>query len=339
MNRLHKASTLAQQNGLLFALVALIATFSLMSDRFLTVSNFSVIFLQVAVIGIVAIPGSMLLLAGYVDLSVGAIAVLSAVIFGQVMAADGNLLVAALAGIVVGAGWGALNGYLIAVLGLSPIIVTLGGLAGARGAAELITQGFTTYGYGPVFSLLGNGKLYGMPVPIVIFVIITLIGLHVWYRTPYGRHMVAIGGAKETAAELGIPTRAIPFWLYTVSGLAAAVGGLIIASELDGAAISIGTGLELEVLTAVLLGGVSFSGGRGSLLVVLFGVLFIGVLDNGLVQVNVSPYFERCAIGIALVAAAGLDILYQRLERLKIPNEVAEPAEPNTAVAAGGIAK
>lgn len=339
MRRLHRTAAWAQQNGLLFALLALVAAFSWMSDRFLTVSNFEVILLQVAVIGIVAIPGSMLLVAGYVDLSVGAVAVLAAVVFGQVMAAHAPLVVALLAGVAAGAAWGALNGCLIAVFKFSPIIVTLGGLAGARGLAELITQGFTTFGYGPTFALLGNGKLLGAPVPILLFVAVTLTGLHVWYRTPSGRHMVAIGGARDASAELGIPTRAVPFWLYVASGLAAAVGGLIIASELDGAAITIGTGMELEVLTAVLLGGVSFSGGRGSLIVVLFGILFIGVLDNGLVQVNVSPYFERCAIGLALGSAAGLDILYQRLERLRISDDAADRVEPGSALVANEAAQ
>jgi ribose/xylose/arabinose/galactoside ABC-type transport system permease subunit len=311
----------AQRNGLFFALVILIAVFSMMSGRFLTIPNFTVILLQVAVIGIVAVPGAMLVLAGYVDLSVGSIAVLAAVVFGQAMEWGVGLPVALLIGVGAGAAWGVFNGYLIAFLNFSPIIVTLGGLAGARGVAELFTQGFTTFGYGPVFALLGNGKLLGIPVPIWIFAVVFLVGAHIWYRTPYGRHMIAIGGARETAADLGIAIRAIPFWLYVGSGLASAVGGLIVASELDGAAVTIGTGMELEVLTAILLGGVSFTGGRGSLFGVLFGVLFIGVLANGLVQVNVSPYFERVAIGIALVLAAGLDILYQRLDRLKVPVE------------------
>jgi ribose transport system permease protein len=139
--------------------------------------------------------------------------------------------------------------------------------------------------------------------------------------------MIAIGGAKDTAAELGIQVKLVPFWLYVASGFASALGGLIVASQLDGAAVTIGTGMELEVLTAILLGGVSFTGGRGSLFGVFFGLLFVGVLSNGLIQINVSPYVEQVAIGAALCGAAALDMLYQRLERLQVPVEQ-EPAEP-----------
>lgn len=328
----------AQRNGLLFALIILIAIFSLMSGRFLTVSNFTVILLQDAVIGIIAVPVAMLILilSGFIDLSVGSVAVLSAVVFGEAMSAGLGLPVAVLAALVTGAAWGALNGYLIAVLGFSPIIITLGGLAGARGLAEFITEGFTTYGYGPAFAFLGNGKLLGVPVPVVIFILVFIVGLHIWYRAPAGRHMVAVGGARETAAEMGIAVKALPFWLYVASGLASAVGGLIFASQLDGAAITIGTGMELDVLTAVLLGGVSFTGGRGSLWGVLFGLLFVGVLANGLVQINVNPYFEQVAIGLALGGAAALDKLYQRFERLKIPIEdEGEPVVSNVQPAGG----
>ncbi len=335
MTRQH-IMTWAQRNGMFFALLLLIALFSVMSSRFLTVPNVTVILLQDAVIGLIAVPGAMLILCGFVDLSVGSIAVLGAVAFGQAMEAGFGLPVSLLIGLGVGTAWGALNGYLIAILGLSPIIITLGGLAGARGMAELLTQGFSTYGYGPVFAQLGNGKLLGVPVPIILFTVVFLVGLHLWYRAPLGRHMIAIGGARDTAAELGIRVKAIPFWLYVASGFASALGGLIIASQLDGAAVTIGTGMELEVLTAILLGGVSFTGGRGSLFGVLFGLLFVGVLANGLIQVNVSPYFEQVAIGLALGGAAGLDMLYQRLERLRVPVENDPETGDTAARPAGG---
>jgi ribose/xylose/arabinose/galactoside ABC-type transport system permease subunit len=316
-----------QKQGLLIALVVLIVFFWTSSERFMTSSNIAVILQQVAVDGLVAIPGAMLVLAGYVDLSIGSVAVLSAVVFGEAMQAQLGLGPSILLGLGAGTAWGAVNGYLIAYLGLSPIIVTLGGLAGARGLSLLITHGFTVFGFGPVFAHLGNGMLLSVPVPVWIYAVAFLIGAHVWYQTPYGRHMAAIGGARDAAQALGIKARAIPFWLYVASGFAAALGGLILTSELDGASVSLGLGMELNVLTGILLGGVAFTGGRGSLFGVLFGTIFIGALSNGLIQINVSPYFQQVAVGMALVMAAGLDILHQRLDRIRF-HEEDQPAEP-----------
>ena len=310
-----------QKRGLFFALVILIVFFWATSDRFMTASNITVILQQVAVDGLVAIPGAMLILSGYVDLSVGSVAVLSAVVFGEAMAAHFGLVPSLVLGIATGTAWGVFNGWLIAYLGFSPIIVTLGGLAGARGMSQLITKGFTQFGFGDVFALLGNGKVVSIPVPVWIYAIAFLIGAHVWYQTPYGRHMAAIGGARDAAKALGIKVKAIPFWLYVASGFASAIGGLIVTSELDGASVSLGLGMELDVLTGILLGGVAFTGGRGSLFGVLFGIIFIGALNNGLIQINVSPYFQQVAVGIALVLAAGLDILHQRLDRIRFHEE------------------
>jgi ribose transport system permease protein len=330
-----------QKRGLFFALVILLVFFSLTSQRFMTAPNIAVILQQVAVDGLVAIPGAMLILSGYVDLSVGSIAVLSAVVFGEVMAAQLGLALAVVAALLTGTAWGVFNGYLIAYLGFSPIIVTLGGLAGARGLSQLITKGFTQFGFGDVFAFLGNGSVLSVPVPVWIYAIAFLIGAHIWYQTPYGRHMAAIGGAIDAARSLGIKAKAIPFWLYAASGFASAVGGLIVTSELDGASVSLGLGMELDVLTGILLGGVAFTGGRGSLFGVLFGTIFIGALSNGLIQINVSPYFQQLAVGIALILAAGLDILHQRLDRIRFHEEEAAtaPAAPDAAAEAQEVAE
>jgi ribose transport system permease protein len=310
-----------QKQGLLVALLILIVFFWSTSERFMTSANIAVILQQVSVDGLVAIPGAMLVLSGYVDLSVGSIAVLSAVVFGEAMAAKMGLGTAIAFALCAGTAWGALNGYLIAYLGFSPIIVTLGGLAGARGLSQLITKGFTEFGFGPLFAELGNGTVFSIPVPVLVYALAFILGAHVWYQTPYGRRMAAIGGAREAARALGIDVKAIPFWLYVASGFSSAVGGLIVTSELDGASVSLGLGMELDVLTGILLGGVAFTGGRGSLFGVLFGTIFIGALSNGLIQINVSPYFQQVAVGIALILAAGLDILHQRLDRIHFHDE------------------
>jgi ribose/xylose/arabinose/galactoside ABC-type transport system permease subunit len=317
-----------QAGGLLVALLVMSAIFTATSGPFLTQSNLLTILLQVSVVGLVAIPGAMLVLTGYVDLSVGSVAVLSAAVFGQMAKVAGLPLAPAITiALLVGAAWGLLNGVLICYFRFSPIIVTLGGFAGARGLAEAVTKDVTQFGFGKTFSLLGNGTVHGMPVPALIFIVVFLIGAYMWYEMPAGRHMAAIGSDKIAARALGVQVRRVPAMLYVLSGAAAAAGGLILTSELDGASVSIGLGLELEVLTAVLLGGVAFSGGRGSLWGVLFGILFVGVLDDGLILINVGPYLANVAIGGVLLAAAGFDVIYQLVERIPVTVEE-EPDSP-----------
>lgn len=308
----------AQRNGLFFALILLSTVFALSSDRFLTRSNLTVILLQVAVIGIIAIPGAMLVLTGHVDLAVGSIMVMTSIIFGEFMANDFPLGVAIVGSLTVATLWGVITGFSVAYIGMSPIIVTLGGLAGARGVAQLISEGQTEYGFGDTFSNLGNGRILDTPFPVWLFVAAIAVGGVVWHGSRLGRHMTAVGSDSTSAESLGVRVRRIPFVLYVVSALAAGVGGLIVTSQLDGSSLSIGRGIELEVLTAILLGGVSFTGGRGSLYGVIFGLLFIGVLSNGLILVNVSPFWKEIVIGAALFVAAGIDVVYQRLERIPI---------------------
>ncbi len=308
-----------QSGGLFVALILLSLFFGSQSARFWISSNLNVILLQVSIVGIVAIPGAMLVLCGYVDLSVGSVGVLAVAVFGQLVKVDhASTLVGVVVALAVGVGWGAMNGVLISYLEFSPIVVTLGGYAGARGAAEAITHDVTRFGFGSSFDALGSGSIFGLPEPGVIFIVLFAIGAYVWYVMPTGRHMTAVGAQKVAARDLGVAVRRIPFILYVLSGVAAAFGGLVMTAELDSASLSIGVGLELQVLTAILLGGVAFSGGRGSLWGVLFGVLFVGVLYDGLVLMNVGPYYADLVVGIVLILAAGSDAFYRRLERMPV---------------------
>ena len=330
------ASRLAayQSGGLLVALIVLSGVFTVISGNFLTRSNLLVVLLQVSIVGLVAVPGSMLVLSQFVDLSVGSVAVLAAAVFGVVVNLDHqSIAVGLVAALAAGAGWGLMNGVLISYLDFSPIIVTLGGYAAACGVAEAITHDVTQYSFGNTFAVLGNGEVGGVPVPAIIFLATFAVGTFIWYEMPIGRHMMATGADKAAARSLGVSVRRIPAVLYICSGLAASAGGLIFTSELDASSLSIGVGLELQVLTAILLGGVAFTGGRGSLWGVLFGVLFVGVLNDGLILVNVGPYYANLAVGAVLIVAAGADAFYQRLERL--PVRVEEEQEDDASASTG----
>ncbi len=317
----------AQGGGLFVALFGLGTYFTIASPAFLTRSNLLVVLLQISILGMVAVPGSMLLLAGKIDLSVGSVCGLGAACFGQFDKIIGLPLGLSIAGaLLVGALWGLMNGILVAYLKFNPVIVTLGGYAGAAGVAQWVTANNTRYGFGKAFAVLGNGTVGSIPVPVVIFAGVFLVGAYFWYETRTGRHLTAIGANTDAAQAVGVPTRRLPCVIYVLSGTAAAAGGLILTSQLDGASVQIGMGLELQVLTAILLGGVAFTGGRGSLWGTLAGILFIGVLYDGLTIINVGPYVAEVFVGAALVVAAGLDVLYQRIERL--PMEVVETAPP-----------
>ena len=311
-------ATWVQQNGVLFALLLMCGFFVSRSDRFLTRGNINIVLLQVAVTGIIAVPAGLLILAGYVDLSVGSVMVLSSVAFGQVFKSSGSVTVSILVAVVVGIAWGLTSGFFVSFLGFSPIVVTLGGLAAARGFAQVWSQSITVSGFGDTFGKLGTGRWFDTPIPIYVAAVVLLMGFYAWNQSAAGRHLAAIGSDEVAARALGVRTKLLPFLLYGLSGLAAAIGGLIVTSQLDGASVSIGQGEELTVLTAVLLGGVSFKGGRGSLLGVLSGLLFLGSLRNGLILLKVGTFWQQVAVGTALFFAAALDVLYQRLERVAL---------------------
>jgi len=319
-----------QGNGIFFAFVALVLILALTSQQFASRRNISVVLLQISALGIMAVPGAMLILTRNVDLAVGSVMVVTSVTFGALVHAGSSLLMASVISMLVAGGWGAVQGYLVAYRGLSPIVVTLGGLAGMRGVAEMISNARTNYAFGPDFAFLGNGEFLGLATPVWLMVVVFLVGYVVWALMPYGRYMTALGSDPVAAHAVGIKTHRLPFVLYVASGLSAGLSGLILTSELDASTLSIGLGMELNVITAIMLGGVAFTGGRGSIIGVLFGVAFIGVLRNGLVLLNISQFLSDVVIGAALITAAGLDVLHQRLERITIvpPEEPAAAATP-----------
>lgn len=302
-------------NALLFALAAMIIYFSWRSPAFLDVGNFRNIGIQSSVIALVAVPSALLILTGAVDLSVGSTTALGAVVAGVLLADGVDPGLAALAGIGAGAAVGMANGVLVCVLGFSSIIVTLGGLTAVRGLAQSLTDQ-PPFGFPEAFLTLGSGSLLGIPIPIVLAAGAFLVGILVLRNTAWGRHIYAIGVNREAAYLSGISTERAPFVLFVFVGAAAGLGGLITAARLDSSpAGTIGTNFELDVLTAILLGGVAFEGGRGTVFGVLQGVVFLAVLQNGLTLLNVSNNGTLLAKGLALVTAAALASLAVRRDR------------------------
>lgn len=297
--------------GLLLVLVGLLVLFSIASPFFLSTNNILNILTAIAVTGILAVPGTMLLIAGQVDLSVGAGTALCGVVVA-LMAPDVGIGVALLLALLVGIAVGLVNGALVTLIGVNSLIVTLGGLAAFRGATYLLADGQTVLLLN--FGFLGTARpLLGIPMPVIIFALVSAIVLLVLRFTVFGRNVYAIGSNPVAARLVGIPSRLVVFVTFAASGLAMAVAGLILTSQLSAASPNAALGLELTVVTAIVLGGASLSGGRGSVIGTIVGLMIIGVLNNGLTLMNVSSYWQQVASGVLLVTAVSFDRVRERL--------------------------
>lgn len=293
---------------LIFALIALAGFYASQSSIFLSFSNVVTLANNAAALGIIVVPFAMLVISGNVDFSVGSTAGLAATVTAISVTQWGvpeglGLLLALLVGLVVGI----INGTLCVVLGFNPIIVTLGMLSILRGLTLLI-QTDQIYGIGPITVGLRSSNLAGLPLTLLLTIAVFLLGAVFLVVTPSGRHLYAIGVNRQAAFLSALPVRALPFMLYVLTGLGASIAGIVLMTRLNGVSpAGTGVNLEFQALTIVLLGGVAFAGGRGSLLGVFVAWLFLATLNNGLTLLNVPPFIQTVAYGLALAVAAALD--------------------------------
>ncbi|MDF0584942.1 ABC transporter permease [Bradyrhizobium yuanmingense] len=294
------------------AAIAILALyFFYKSPVFLTFNNWISISVQIASLMTISIPFAVLLMAGKVDLSVGSMVGLSGVVAGLSFPHMGIIGTVALV-LAVGLAIGLLNGFLVGVLSMSPIIVTLGALTLLRGLAQWLSPS-PLFDFPEAFTFIGYGRLFGLPILTLIMLTVLAVGLIVMTRTPLGRHTVAIGVNERAAYLVGIRVKLTVMLLYGAVGMGAALAGLMTIARINSAPSgTLGVGVELSVLTAVLLGGVPFTGGRGSLLRVALGVWLLGMLSNGLILMNVPTTASLMITGLVLVLAAGLDVLRTR---------------------------
>ncbi|MEY9590710.1 ribose transport system permease protein [Bradyrhizobium yuanmingense] len=293
------------------AIAALAVFFFLKSPVFLSLNNWISISVQVAALMTISIPFAILLMAGKVDLSVGSMAGLSGVIAGLSFPELG-IYGAVVLVLAVGLAIGLLNGFLVGVLSMSPIIVTLGALTLMRGLAQWLSPS-PLFGFPEAFTFVGYGRLFGLPILTWIMLSVLAIGLFVMTRTPLGRHAIAIGVNERAAYLVGIRVKLTVMMLYGAVGIGSALAGLMTIARINSAPSgTLGVGVELSVITAVLLGGVPFNGGRGSLLRVALGVWLLGMLSNGLILMNIRTEAGLMITGLVLVLAAALDVLRTR---------------------------
>lgn len=301
---------LPETAALAVVLVALAIFFATQSPFYLTPNNLLNILVNAAVIGIIAAPGTLLLVAGQFDLSVGS----GAAFIGVVMAwsaSQWGIPTAVLLSIAAGLLIGMVNGFAVTVLGINALITTLATLAILRGLGQVLAGGQTLLLSG--FGDLGNARPFlDIPVPVLILVAVVILMALIMRFTVFGRSMYAIGANPVAARLAGIRTQSMIFGGFLLSGLAVALGGLILVSQLGAASPNAASGLELSVVTAVILGGASLAGGRGTIVGTVLGVLILGTLNNGLTLMNIDSFWQDVARGVLLLAAVGFDQLRLR---------------------------
>lgn len=302
----------------LIALALMILAMGLLSNRFLTPENGWNILRQISVNLCLSIGMTLIILSGGIDLSVGAILALAGAVAagflknGVALPALGSRLEftvngAVVAGLLVGAAAGWFNGLAITRFRLPPFVATLGMFSMARGLTMLWTGGVPITGLGPTFGFLGTGLFLGIPMPVWISGALVVVLVVLTRKTCFGRYIYAVGGNERAARLTGLPVDRIKLKVYTLGGLLAGAAGLIVTARLDSAQPNAGLGYELDSIAAVVIGGTSLTGGRGGVTGTVLGCLIIGVLNNGLFLLDVSPFWQQVVKGFVILAAVAID--------------------------------
>lgn len=297
----------AQALAPVFVLLLICAALSLLTPRFLTEKNLINVVRQSSLNGIVAAGMTLVILTGGIDLSVGSLLAVTSV-FAAGALQDGNAPLTAMAvGVLIGLGFGLVNGLIVTIGDVAPFIVTLGTMTIARGVALIYTNGAPILATDADFRYIGRGSIGFLPVPIVVLIIVYAITYFLLNRTTFGGYIYAIGGNQEAARLSGVPVRVCKTIAYSISGLLAGLTGVILTARLGSAQPNLGTADELDAIAAVVIGGTSLAGGRGGIIGTLVGALIIGVLSNGLNLMNVNAYYQPVAKGLVILIAILVD--------------------------------
>lgn len=297
---------MAVRSATTYALVGLVAVTVLMSfasPSFLSSDNVANILRQVSINALIAVGMTYVILSGGIDLSVGAVMALAGTIAAGLLAGGASGWVALPACLSIGLAVGFFNGLCVARASMPPIIVTLATMGICRGLALLYTGGYPISGLPQWMRWFGSGSILGVATPVVIMVLAYALGAFVLGRTPFGRHVYAIGGNEQATRLSGVRVGRVKLAIYTLSGFMAALAGVVLTSRLMSGQPNAGEGFELDAIAAVVLGGTAITGGRGALIGTLVGAMLLGVLNNGLNMMGVNPYVQTVAKGVIILLA------------------------------------
>ena len=300
------------ESGIFLALVLLIIAFTILSPYFFTTQNFSNILIQSAITIVIASGATLVIASGGIDLSVGSVLCLSGILMAMSVKAGLPAWLSILLGLSAGILMGAVNGFLIGVVKITPLIATLASLSVIRALAYIITDARPIYGFPMSIRVFGTGYLGPIPYAFILAVVVALLLLLVIKRTRIGRYTLAIGGNEEAARLSGVNIWKTKIVIYALAGLCAAVASLILTARLNAAEALAGSGMEMEAIAAAVIGGASLAGGVASIPGTIIGAILMATLKNGLTLMSVQPYFQQLTIGIVIVAAVFIDKIRKR---------------------------
>lgn len=306
-----KLSWLWSEYSVIIAFIIIFIAASVLSPRFLDMNNQLNILMQVSIIGIVALGMTIVMLSGGIDLSVGSVLVLVGVVTVLALNATGSIWIAVLTAFIVGSIAGFLNGIMVAKGRIASFIATLGMMAAARSIALYIAEGGSISGEVSGFTAIANNNLWIFDYPIIIFLIMTVLVYILMHKTRFGRHVYAIGSNEKAALLSAIRVDRIKIGVYSLAGLLVSIAAIIETSRLNSiSSSSSGVQYELDAIAAVIIGGTRMTGGRGKIIGTFFGVLILGILNNMMNLMNVSPHLQGFVKGLIIIIA----VVFQKRE-------------------------
>jgi len=295
------------------SLILLGLLLSILTPYFFTVSNILNVLRQISIIAVLSIGMTYVIITGGIDLSVGSVLALSAVVTALFIKQGLNIYLAIIVGLIVGAVCGYISGTLITSRSnMPPFIATLAMMGITRGLSMVATGGIPIYGLPQQFKFIGGGYVVGIPVPVVIMILLYIIGYINLSYTKGGIYYYAVGGNQEAARVAGINIRKVKLGAYIISGMTAAIGGVILASRLGSIEPLSGQGYELDAIAAAVIGGANLYGGEGSLFGTLIGAMVMGIIRNGLTLLDVSPYWQQVAVGVVIAGVVSISVFKKK---------------------------
>lgn len=291
----------------------LVIAFTIANPRFITGANLMIMLRQVAVWGIASIGMTFVILLGDIDLSTGSIITFVNVLCAYLMVNKGmGMVTAIIITLIASTLIGVLNGFMVSTIGIPALIATFATQTAFSGIALILCNGQPIYGFDKAFKVFGQGKVGPIPVPVIIMVVCFILGSFILNKTYFGRYFYAVGGNIEAAKLSGIRTGRVKYLVFALSGFFAGLAGIVLLSRTNSGMGNAGLGYEFKVITCVVLGGISVSGGYGRMSGVVAGTFIISALNNGMVLMNINSWIQDIVLGVVLVLAVGFDCLQKR---------------------------